>query len=189
MSIVSEVNRLKDAKTAIKTAIEGKGVTVPDATMLEGMAALIDSIEAGGKFATGTITPTDDTSGGITITHNMGVIPKIALCFREIVSTSGFGNETHVSNELLFSYAENGAIKGKAYKMSGKSYNASASLGVAKYSKNIMFKSSDETNLNGSPIGSCTTTTAVLKPAYNSPTIIFAAGKTYRWILFEEGQM
>ena len=48
MSIVSEVNRLKDAKTAIKTAIEGKGVTVPDATMLEGMAALIESIEAGG---------------------------------------------------------------------------------------------------------------------------------------------
>ena len=45
MSIVSEVNRLKDAKTSIKTAIEGKGVTVPDATMLEGMAALIDAIE------------------------------------------------------------------------------------------------------------------------------------------------
>ena len=44
MSIVAEVNRLKDAKTAIKTAIEGKGVTVPDATMLEGMAALIESI-------------------------------------------------------------------------------------------------------------------------------------------------
>ena len=61
MSIVSEVNRLKDAKTAIKTAIEGKGVTVPDATMLEGMAALIESIEAGGgssdyEFEIGTIT-------------------------------------------------------------------------------------------------------------------------------------
>ena len=53
MSIVSEVNRLKDAKPAIKTAIEGKGVTVPDATMLEGMAALIESIEAGGGINTG----------------------------------------------------------------------------------------------------------------------------------------
>ena len=53
MSIVSEVNRLKDAKTAIKTAIEGKGVTVPDATMLEGMAALIESIKAGGGIDTG----------------------------------------------------------------------------------------------------------------------------------------
>ena len=53
MSIVSEVKRLKDAKTAIQTAIEGKGVTVPDATMLEGMAALIDSIEAGGGIDTG----------------------------------------------------------------------------------------------------------------------------------------
>ena len=58
MSIVSEVNRLKDAKTAIKTAIEGKGVTVPDATMLEGMAALIESIQAGsgGNLVTGEVT-------------------------------------------------------------------------------------------------------------------------------------
>ena len=53
MSIVAEVNRLKDAKTAIKTAIEGKGVTVPEATMLEGMAALIESIKAGGGIDTG----------------------------------------------------------------------------------------------------------------------------------------
>ena len=53
MSIVAEVNRLKDAKTAIKTAIEGKGVTVPDVTMLEGMAALIESIQAGGGIDTG----------------------------------------------------------------------------------------------------------------------------------------
>ena len=48
MSVQSEITRLADAKAAIKTAIEGKGVTVPDATMLDGMAALIDTIEAGG---------------------------------------------------------------------------------------------------------------------------------------------
>ena len=47
MSISSEVTRITNAKAAIKAAIEGKGVTVPDGTKLDGMAALIESIEAG----------------------------------------------------------------------------------------------------------------------------------------------
>ena len=48
MSIQTELTRITNAKAAIKTAIEGKGVTVPDGTMLDGMAALVESIEAGG---------------------------------------------------------------------------------------------------------------------------------------------
>lgn len=48
MSIASDVTRIESAKAAIKDAIEGKGVTVPDGTLLDGMAALIESIEAGG---------------------------------------------------------------------------------------------------------------------------------------------
>ena len=47
MSIQTELTRITNAKAAIKTAIEGKGVTVPDATLLDGMAALIESIESG----------------------------------------------------------------------------------------------------------------------------------------------
>ena len=48
MSIQTELTRIINAKAAIKTAIEGKGVTVPEATLLDGMASLIESIEAGG---------------------------------------------------------------------------------------------------------------------------------------------
>ena len=47
MSVQTQIDRIASAKAAIKTAIEGKGVTVPDATLLDGMAALIESIEAG----------------------------------------------------------------------------------------------------------------------------------------------
>lgn len=47
MSVQTELTRITNAKAAIKTAIEGKGVTVPDGTLLDGMAALIESIEAG----------------------------------------------------------------------------------------------------------------------------------------------
>lgn len=48
MSVQIEITRLENAKASIKAAIEGKGVTVPDTTRLDGMAPLIDSIEAGG---------------------------------------------------------------------------------------------------------------------------------------------
>ena len=48
MSVQTEITRIESAKTAITTAIEGKGVTVPDGTLLDGMAPLIESIEAGG---------------------------------------------------------------------------------------------------------------------------------------------
>ena len=59
MSVQTEITRLEAAKAAIKTAVEGKGVTVPAGTLLDGMAALIESIQTGGGSATsitGTIT-------------------------------------------------------------------------------------------------------------------------------------
>lgn len=47
MSIASEISRLQGAKADIKTAIEGKGVTVPSATKLDGYADLVDAIPQG----------------------------------------------------------------------------------------------------------------------------------------------
>ena len=38
----AEAVRLANAKTAIATAIEGKGVAVPEGTKLDGMAALVE---------------------------------------------------------------------------------------------------------------------------------------------------
>ena len=61
MSIQSEIARIESAKTALATAIEGKGVTVPDGTLLDGMAALIEAIEAGGgDYVIGSVTPASD---------------------------------------------------------------------------------------------------------------------------------
>ena len=78
MSIQTELTRLTNAKAAIQTAIEGKGVTVPSGTLLDGMAALIESIEAGGgggvdispwkDMVTFSITPSEDLTGKIDFT-------------------------------------------------------------------------------------------------------------------------
>lgn len=48
MSIQSEINRIKAAVSALAASITNKGVTVPDGTKLDGMAALVDSIQSGG---------------------------------------------------------------------------------------------------------------------------------------------
>ena len=71
MSIQTELTRLTNAKAAIQTAIEGKGVTVPSGTLLDGMAALIESIQAGEvafppykSIYAGTITPANNMSYG-----------------------------------------------------------------------------------------------------------------------------
>ena len=60
MSIASEITRLQGAKSDLKTSIEGKGVTVPSATKIDGYAALVDQIQTGGG---GGHTGTVDTVG------------------------------------------------------------------------------------------------------------------------------
>ena len=76
MSIQTELTRITNAKAAIKAAVEGKGVTVPDGTLLDGMAALIEGIEAGGgtisgkKFISGEITFSETPTSEISISHD-----------------------------------------------------------------------------------------------------------------------
>ena len=47
MSIQTDLTRIKNAKATIKAYVEGNGLTVPSGTLLDGMAALLESIEAG----------------------------------------------------------------------------------------------------------------------------------------------
>ena len=47
MSLSSEITRLQNAKSALKTSIEAKGVTVSDSTLISGYAALVDQIQTG----------------------------------------------------------------------------------------------------------------------------------------------
>lgn len=80
MSIDTELARLTNAKAAIKAAIEGKGVTVPDGTLLDGMASLIEAIEAGGgiAFSQCKFTPSENLTT-YEIQHNLGHIPDFVL--------------------------------------------------------------------------------------------------------------
>ena len=106
MSIQTELTRITNAKTAIKTAIEGKGVTVPEATLLDGMAALIEGIQAGGgNFATGTFITTDDITSNIVITHNLGVKPKFIIVLSSHANTYSQSKPKLLSFFYIFAYS------------------------------------------------------------------------------------
>ena len=103
MSIQTELTRLTNAKAAIKAAIEGKGVTVPDATLLDGMASLIESIEAGGgaggipspftKVTTGTVLYTSlKYANTVVFNHGLGVAPKIFVVYLDEIGSYGGGS-------------------------------------------------------------------------------------------------
>ena len=80
MSVQTEITRIESAKTAIATAIEGKGVAVPEGTKLDGLAALVEAISAGGgEVAYGTITPADMTAAQLEIEHGLGVMPGFVM--------------------------------------------------------------------------------------------------------------
>ena len=57
MAISDEIIRLQQAKANLKTAIEGKGVTVSSNATLDDYADLVDSIEAGGGTAPYIVNP------------------------------------------------------------------------------------------------------------------------------------
>lgn len=109
MSIQTELTRITNAKAAIKTAIEGKGVTVPDGTLLDGMASLIESIEAGGggsgNFATGTFTTTDDITSNVVINHNLGVKPKFIIVLNCNSITFSSSRPAVLTFYYIFQYA------------------------------------------------------------------------------------
>lgn len=63
MSVQSEVSRLETAKSDLASAITAKGVTVPGTTKLDGYAALVEQIEAGGGGGAYDIVSTDNGDG------------------------------------------------------------------------------------------------------------------------------
>ena len=119
MSVQSEITRLENAKAAIKAAIEGKGVTVPEATLLDGMAALIESIEAGGGGAKVYIEQKTFASNqtSVKITHNFGELPTI---FLQLMTAAG-SNKFRKKARIGVGYIKDGVSYGTT------AYNGSSS--------------------------------------------------------------
>ena len=107
MSIQTELTRLTNAKAAIQTAIEGKGVTVPSGTLLDGMAALIMSIPTSSgdiKIEQGSVTFAEEQSSYTFVTDS----PDIFIAYVEDDSKPVYSSSNYIwmiiQDTRLFNY-------------------------------------------------------------------------------------
>lgn len=169
MSIQTELTRITNAKTAIKTAIEGKGVTVPDGTLLDGMASLIESIEAGGgggNIVAGTYTPASKQTNRVTVTHNLGKEPTGVL-FAKYHQTINSGADT-----VLFLWQSGGV--GIRYFVYKGSTITNGQLSVSGADTQVH----EQNPSNGDIVCGLTETT------FKTPRNLYAG--TYIWVVFGE---
>lgn len=160
MSIQTELTRITNAKAAIAAAIAGKGVTVPDGTLLDGMAALIDGIQAGGggNIVAGSFTPTSNMTT-FKVNHNFNTKD---ICFVVFMSD----NKAYASRGVLYSSFVNG---GKSWVV----YNTDISYFIQ------IFGNTGEPTI---------TTESVDLTAffYNS---VFISGSTYTYFVWKKGEV
>ena len=177
MSIQADLSRIINAKAAIEAAIEGKGVTVPDATLLDGMASLIESIQAGsGGFeniqtVTGSFTPESlietktqlsPTDDAFTVEHNAGFVPRAAIAY---TGTSG------TSELTLYAAIVNGLNGDIGYTIS--TYSVHQYYSNKKYINNNIIR----TNVN-------TWSDSVFTIAHSKNKIQLSSGTTVNWVVF-----
>lgn len=171
MSVQTQIDRLASAKAAIKTAIEGKGVTVPDSALLGAYAALIEGIQAGGSSPSGngvygTYVVASDHTIGISnknaILINTGLSKINFFAFTLDMFTSSNAEYKMISGIWI---RKNDEYYGRRFQQNGSSYNSV----YPGYTKNgNAFK-----DLNGTmQIPGITSTTKVV------------AGDRYDWFAF-----
>ena len=158
---------------SIVAAVEGKGVTVPEGTLLNGIAALIESIEAGGGInaTAGTLNVSSDTNDYI-LTHGLGEVPK----FFAIGMITNFTLLTNKSSILIGAYGFSDV--GIQYRITSASHSSAANGVIG------------DSAITGAHPRRCSLTQAneeTIMIASSSGTHKLIAGATYYWVAVGSG--
>lgn len=178
MSIQTELTRLTNAKAAIKSAIEGKGVTVPEATLLDGMADLIESIESGGggsKIITGEFT-LDTAITGVQIEHNLSEVPNFAYYFA-LLAPSVFNQYGNYITRFFAIYLDGIHY---SYYVSGGGSNKGTKYDSRVYDISKIISSSNDTGAYCAA-NSATNSTIIIGGNPSSNYGYFKNATTYKW--------
>lgn len=183
MSIQTELDRLTGAKTTIRAYLEDNGLTVTDDMLIDAMAAMLGSIEAGlvqlGKFTTvtyGSFVPTEDiTEHEIDLGYKgKGPLPAVEVFFliRDLDSTfSGTNTQNSMIADVEIQNVKAATGSSSNIASMGMYYNASSSIarasGIASYNS-----ISDDT----------VERTVTLKTSIINSSLRLTAGATYSWI-------
>ena len=174
MSIQTELTRIINAKAAIKTAVEGKGVTVPNGTLLDGMAALIESIEAGGggnfEVSIGIITPSEATTS-LSWEHGLSKAPSFVMLFLPAgYSFTTYANVVRMQYLKYQSYVSDSPNVNR-YPITSRSSTSNLRLENSAIPTDVYYEI-DETTVTAGPCAYDTSTS----------TRTFVSGKPYHWI-------
>ena len=193
MSIQTELSRIINAKAAIKAAIEGKGVTVPEATLLDGMAALIESIEAGStsnNIVVGSFTLSESLTTSsplyIDVTFPKDELPLMYLVYED-TSNLLHGDTSHTAIRLrsVIAIREKSSSPNYHTFMAISSYN-NASQYSMKYAEGTINYVGDNYPSAGGVFGSMTISLVAKQIKFEAtrdgePYIV---GRTYNYILY-----
>ena len=186
MSVQSEITRLENAKADIKAAIEGKGVTVPESTLLDGMASLIESIEAGGgDVVLGEITFT--SSENVTLTDAFPVRSQVPKAFFWFEKGLDYSDTTHTKRRplaLIAARYDGGTTNDTAGIYAGayaQASSGSSSFSVVKLNATNMFNQNSASATSNYGIMKGNYGTGTLYFGVNNTTNGFIEGRTYVW--------
>lgn len=190
MSIQTELTRLTNAKAAIQTAIEGKGVTVPSGTLLDGMAALIESIEAGStsnNIVAGSFTlPESLTTSSplyIDVTFPKNEFP-LMYCVYENTSNLSYNDTSHTAIRLRFIIAIRVKSSFPAFRAIS-SYNNVSQYSM-KYVEGSINYTTDDYPVTGGVYGSMTISLIAKQIRFTATADgePYLGGRTYNYILY-----
>lgn len=193
MSIQTELTRLTNAKAAIQTAIEGKGVTVPSGTLLDGMAALIESIEAGStsnNIVAGSFTLSESLTTSsplyIDVTFPKDELPLMYLVYED-TSNLLHNDTSHTASRLRSVIAIREKNSNTDYRtfMAISSYN-NASQYSMKYAADTINYVGDDYPSAGGFFGSMTISLVAKQIRFKATSdgTPYLGGRTYNYILY-----
>ena len=193
MSMQTELTRLTNAKAAIQTAIEGKGITVPEGTLLDGMAALIESIEAGStsnNIVVGSFTLSESLTTSsplyIDVTFPKEELPLMYLVYED-TSNLLHNNTSHTASRLRSVIAIREKNRNANYRtfMAISSYN-NASQYSMEYAGGTIKYVNDDYPPAGGVFGSMTISLVAKQIRFEAigDGEPYLGGRTYNYILY-----
>ena len=168
MSVQTQIDRISRSVSAALAALTEKGVTVPDGTKVDGLAALIAAIEAGGggSIVAGTYTPASTQTSRVTVTHNLGKEPTGVL-FAKYHSGINSGADT-----VLFQW-QSGGVGIRCFVYGGKTITISQTS-ISGAESQVHTQNQSNTDI----VCGLTETT------FQTPKNLYAG--TYIWVVFGE---
>ena len=193
MSIQTELTRLTNAKAAIQTAIEGKGVTVPSGTLLDGMATLIESIEAGStsnNIVVGSFTLSESLTTSsplyIDVTFPKDELPLMYLVYED-TSNLLHSDTSHTASRLrsIIAIREKNDTTVDHLFMAISSYNNAGQYSM-QYAGDTINYAGDDYPSTGGIFGSMTISLAAKQIRFKATSNgkPYLGGRTYNYILY-----